>query len=150
MPTEGSGPYFNGPKGDPADTSADISAGAANGDPCPEGDGVKSLAQVMRLLCEETRLRILFTLAEGERDVTGLWAPMGLPQATVSHHLTFLRLAGLVSTRREGKHIHYRLGPGARMAGPGVLSVDCPAYGLRMEVRQPAFVAPRPEDRRGE
>ena len=146
MPTEGSGPEFNGPKGDPADTSA----GSATADPCPEGDGVKSLAQVMRLLCEETRLRILFTLAEGERDVTGLWAPMGLPQATVSHHLTFLRLAGLVSTRREGKHIHYRLGPGARMAGPGVLSVDCPAYGLRMEVRQPAVVASRPEDRRGE
>jgi DNA-binding transcriptional ArsR family regulator len=140
MPTEGSGPESNGPKGEAADT---LSAGAAAGDPCPEGDGVKNLAQVMRLLCEETRLRILFTLAEGERDVTGLWAPMGLPQATVSHHLTFLRLAGLVSTRREGKHIHYRLGPGAKVAGPGMLSVDCPSYGLRMEVRQPADV-PRP------
>ena len=126
MSTEGSGPELDGPKGDAA------------GDPCPEGDGVKGLAQLMRLLCEETRLRILFTLADGERDVTGLWAPMGLPQATVSHHLTFLRLAGLVSTRREGKHIHYRLGPGARVTGPRVLSVDCPAYGLRLEVRQPA------------
>ena len=140
MPTEGSGPELDGPPGDSiADATADAT-GASAGDPCPAGDGVKTLAQVMRLLCEETRLRILFTLAEGERDVTGLWSPMGLPQATVSHHLTFLRLAGLVSTRREGKHIHYRLGPGAKVAGPGVLSVDCPAYGLRMEVRQPAGV----------
>ena len=122
MPTEGSGPEPDGPKGDP----------------CPEGDGVKGLAQLMRLLCEETRLRILFTLAEGERDVTGLWSPMGLPQATVSHHLTFLRLAGMVSTRREGKHIHYRLGPGARVAGPGVLSINCPEFGLRLELREGA------------
>jgi DNA-binding transcriptional ArsR family regulator len=108
------------------------------GDPCRAEDaGVKGLAQLLRLLCEETRLRILFTLAEGERDVTGLWGPMGLPQATVSHHLSFLRLAGLVSTRREGKHIHYRLGPGARVTAPRVLSVECPSFALRLELRQP-------------
>lgn len=133
MLTEGSEPGAGGPKADP----------------CPDGDGVKGLAQLMRLLCEETRLRILFTLAEGERDVTGLWAPMGLPQATVSHHLTFLRLAGLVSTRREGKHIHYRLGPGAKATAPGVMSVECPAFGLRLEVRQPAVVE-RAQHRGGE
>jgi ArsR family transcriptional regulator len=107
------------------------------GNPCPGEDaGVKALAQLLRLLCEETRLRILFTLAEGERDVTGLWGPMGLPQATVSHHLTFLRLAGLVSPRRAGKHIHYRLGPGAKLTSPGVLTVECPSFALRLELRQ--------------
>ena len=61
---------------------------------------------------------------------------MRLPQATVSHHLSFLRLAGLVSTRRSGKHIHYRLGAGARVTGPGVLSIDCPDFGLRLELRE--------------
>ena len=126
MPTQGSGAKFEGPIGDPP------------GNPCPEGDGLKGLAQMLRLLCEETRLRILFTLSAGERDVTGLWGPMGLPQATVSHHLSFLRLAGLVSTRREGKHIYYRLGPGARLAGPGVLSINCPEFGLRLELREAA------------
>ena len=97
--------------------------------------GVKGLSQLLRLLSEETRLKILYVLAEGERDVTSLWAPMRLPQATVSHHLSFLRLAGLVSTRRAGKHIHYRLGPGARSAGPGVLAIQCPDFALRLEVR---------------
>ena len=131
MPTEGSGPPLEGPIGDPPE------------DPCPDGEGLKGLAQLMRLLCEETRLRILFTLAAGERDVTGLWGPMRLPQATVSHHLSFLRLAGLVSTRREGKHIHYRLGPGARVTGPGVLTIECPNFGLRLELRDPAHQPPR-------
>ena len=129
MPHDDSAPNDEGPIGE--------SGGHAVAEPCPEGSGVRGLAQMMRLLCEETRLRILFTLAGGERDVTGLWGPMRLPQATVSHHLSFLRLAGLVSTRREGKHIHYRLGPGARLVGQGVLSVECPEFGLRMEVRDP-------------
>ena len=98
---------------------------------------LKGLAQLLRLLSEETRLKILYTLGAGERDVSGLWGPMQLPQATVSHHLSFLRLAGLVSTRRAGKHIHYRLGPGARLAASGVLSVDCPDFALRLEIRRP-------------
>lgn len=131
MPTEDSGPPATGPTSDTAEGDA------AAAEPCPEGGGIKGLAQFMRLLCEETRLRILFTLADGERDVTGLWAPMRLPQATVSHHLSFLRLAGLVSTRREGKHVHYRLGPGARLKGPGVLTIECPDFALRMELRDP-------------
>ena len=136
MPHDVPAPADEGPIGDlhpPAEMPAE---------PCRDGSGVRGLAQMMRLLCEETRLRILFTLADGERDVSGLWGPMRLPQATVSHHLSFLRLAGLVSTRREGKHIFYRLGPGARHAGPGVLSVECPEFGLRMELREPRDARP--------
>ena len=103
-----------------------------------EWNCLRGLTQLLRLLSEETRLKILFTVAAGERDVTGLWGPMGLPQATVSHHLSFLRVAGLVSTRRDGKHIHYRLGPGARLAGPGVLAIECPDFSLRLELHKPA------------
>ena len=136
MPNERSGPTIDGPRGDAVGDPDDHPADHPTGEPCPEGEGLKGLAQLMRLLCEETRLRILFTLADGERDVTGLWAPMRLPQATVSHHLSFLRLAGLVSTRRAGKHIYYRLGPGARVTGPGVLSIDCPDFGLRLNLRE--------------
>ena len=136
MPTQGSGPQVEGPSGEDREDLA-AAEGSIPAGPCPEGGSVKGLAQIMRLLCEETRLRILFALADGERDVTGLWGPMRLPQATVSHHLSFLRLAGLVSTRRAGKHIHYRLGPGARLAAPGVLSIECPDFALRMELRNP-------------
>jgi DNA-binding transcriptional ArsR family regulator len=148
MPTQGLGPGVDGSEGaaaaaeraadgPAADGLAAAEGAAAARDVCLEGGGLKGLSQVMRLLCEETRLRILFTLAAGERDVTGLWSPLGLPQATVSHHLAFLRLAGLVSTRRAGKHVHYRLGPGARVTGPGVMTVECPEFSLRVELRQP-------------
>jgi DNA-binding transcriptional ArsR family regulator len=97
---------------------------------------LRGLAQLLRLLSEETRLKILFTVADGERDVTALWSPMGLPQATVSHHLSFLRVAGLVSTRRDGKHIHYRLGPVARLVAPGAMTIECPDFSLRLELRK--------------
>ena len=139
MPHQGSGPEVEGPSAEGGGEPSPVGdvTGVGPGAPCPEGSSVRGLAQIMRLLCEETRLRILFTLAEGERDVTGLWGPMGLPQATVSHHLSFLRLAGLVSTRRDGRHIHYRLGPGARVASPNVLSIECPEFALRLELRQP-------------
>ena len=135
MPTEGEGP---GDEGHIGEDEHEHEHGAGAGprlDPCFEGEGLRSLAQLLRLLCEETRLRILFTLAAGESDVTGLWGPMGLPQATVSHHLSFLRLANLVSTRREGKHIFYRLGPGANVAGRGALAIESPTFALRLELR---------------
>ena len=60
MPTEGSGPDLDGPQGDSvANAIAGDTADAAGAPaaPCADSDAVKSLAQLMRLLCEETRLR---------------------------------------------------------------------------------------------
>src|SRR3954468_4593945 len=71
---------------------------------------VRELAQVFKLLSDETRLRILFYLAlspDGELHVTDLCNRLGQSQPAVSHHLALLRVSGLIESRREGKHNFY-------------------------------------------
>jgi ArsR family transcriptional regulator len=74
------------------------------------GTVVKDLAQLFKLLADETRLRILDMLGRRrELCVRDLWERLGQSQPAVSHHLGLLRMAGLVDTRHEGKHIYYRI-----------------------------------------
>lgn len=69
---------------------------------------VRDLAQVFKLLSDETRLRILFYLAQNqELHVTDLCNRLGQSQPAVSHHLALLRVSGLIESRREGKHNFY-------------------------------------------
>jgi ArsR family transcriptional regulator len=69
---------------------------------------VRELAQVFKLLSDETRLRILFYLAQhNELHVTDLCQRLGQSQPAVSHHLALLRVSGLIESRREGKHNFY-------------------------------------------
>jgi DNA-binding transcriptional ArsR family regulator len=69
---------------------------------------VRELAQVFKLLSDETRLRILLYLAQSqELHVTDLCNRLGQSQPAVSHHLALLRVSGLIESRREGKHNFY-------------------------------------------
>lgn len=69
---------------------------------------VRDLAQVFKLMSDETRLRILLYLAQaGELHVTNLCTRLGQSQPAVSHHLALLRVSGLIESRREGKHNFY-------------------------------------------
>jgi len=69
---------------------------------------IRELVQVARLLSDETRLRILFLLAQhGELHVTDLCGRMGQSQPAVSHHLALMRVSGLIESRREAKHNYY-------------------------------------------
>ena len=71
---------------------------------------LSGLAQVFKLLSDESRLKILLALAEdGELHVTALCDLLEQTQPAVSHHLTLLRMAGLVGFRRHGKHNYYRI-----------------------------------------
>ena len=70
---------------------------------------VTTLAAVLRLLADETRLSILQILAQGERNVGSLGQELRLSQPTVSHHLGLLRSQSIVSTRRSGKMVFYSL-----------------------------------------
>jgi ArsR family transcriptional regulator len=78
---------------------------------------VQDLTEVFGLLSDPSRLKILLALARaGELHVSALCEHLGSPthpasQPAVSHHLTLLRMKGLVSYRREGKYNHYRLDP---------------------------------------
>jgi ArsR family transcriptional regulator len=69
---------------------------------------VKELSQVLKLLADQTRLRILMYLADaGELNVTELCERLGQSQPAVSHHLALMRTAGLIGLRRDGKHNYY-------------------------------------------
>jgi ArsR family transcriptional regulator len=71
---------------------------------------IRDLAQLFKILADETRLRILEMLGRRkELCVRDLWERLGQSQPAVSHHLGLLRMAGLVDTRHEGKHIYYRI-----------------------------------------
>jgi DNA-binding transcriptional ArsR family regulator len=87
-------------------------AGEGNGSfdamPAVTDQAVRDLAQVFKLMSDETRLRILLYLANsGELHVTDLCHRLGQSQPAVSHHLALLRVSGLIESRREGKHNFY-------------------------------------------
>jgi rhodanese-related sulfurtransferase len=66
-------------------------------------------ARIGRALGSGHRLELLELLAQGERPVEALASVVNLPLANVSQHLQYLRRAGLVTTRRQGQHVYYRL-----------------------------------------
>jgi len=67
---------------------------------------------LFRAFSDETRLRILNVLRDGEMCVGDLVRLLGVPQPTASRHLAQLREAGLVTTRRSGLWSFYRLTAG--------------------------------------
>jgi DNA-binding transcriptional ArsR family regulator len=72
-------------------------------------DNAKRASDFLKALAHESRLMILCILAEGEQSVSDLEDLLRLRQPTVSQQLARLRADGLVSTRREGKTIYYKL-----------------------------------------
>ena len=67
---------------------------------------------LLGLLADRTRLAVLQRLGEGEADVTMLAQVAGATRTSVSQHLARLRLAGLVTARKDGRRVIYRLGHG--------------------------------------
>ena len=67
------------------------------------------LDQLFRALADPTRLRLINLMAEQEICVCYFIEVIGAPQPKISRHLAYLRRAGLVAARREGKWMHYRL-----------------------------------------
>ena len=70
-----------------------------------------------RALADETRQRILALLQGQEMSVTEICTAFELTQPTISHHLTVLRLASLVTTRHDGRWIYYRINPDCIVEG---------------------------------
>ena len=74
---------------------------------------IQQLSKVFKLLADENRLRIVLALAQdSELHVSALCDLLEQSQPAVSHHLTLMRLTGLVGYRRDGKHNYYRLAAG--------------------------------------
>jgi DNA-binding transcriptional ArsR family regulator len=69
----------------------------------------RKASDILKALSHETRLLILWLLSENEKSVSELEQLLALPQAAVSQQLARLRYDHLVSTRREGRIIHYSI-----------------------------------------
>lgn len=72
-------------------------------------DRLVPLDQFFRALADPTRLRLIHLMSEQEICVCYFIEVIGAPQPKISRHLAYLRRAGLVAARREGKWMHYRL-----------------------------------------
>jgi ArsR family transcriptional regulator, arsenate/arsenite/antimonite-responsive transcriptional repressor len=68
-----------------------------------------SLDLLFRALADSTRLRLLNLIADREICVCYFVEILNISQPKVSRHLAYLRRAGIVASRREGKWMHYRL-----------------------------------------
>jgi len=66
-------------------------------------------ADVFSMLCDSTRLRILWLLCHTEECVSDIAAAVGMSSPAVSHHLRNLKQSGLITSRREGKEVLYTL-----------------------------------------
>jgi len=67
---------------------------------------------LLRTLAHEDRLLLLCQLSQQEMCVSELESGLDIRQPSLSQQLGVLRREGLVDTRREGKHIFYRVAPG--------------------------------------
>lgn len=67
------------------------------------------MERFFQALGDHTRLRLLNLMGEQEVCVCYLVEVLGAPQPKISRHLAYLRNAGIVSARREGRWMHYRI-----------------------------------------
>jgi ArsR family transcriptional regulator, arsenate/arsenite/antimonite-responsive transcriptional repressor len=68
-----------------------------------------NIERFFQALGDNTRLRLLNLMGEQEICVCYFVEILGSPQPKISRHLAYLRSAGIVSARREGKWMHYRI-----------------------------------------
>ncbi len=72
-------------------------------------DQARKASDLLKALSHETRLLMLCLLSKGEKSVSELEEMLTLPQASVSQQLARLRFDRLVTTRRDGRMVYYRI-----------------------------------------
>ena len=70
---------------------------------------MKDIVMMFKALSDETRLRIIKLLEQGELCVCDITAALDMVQPKVSFHLGTLKEAGLIKDRKDGRWIHYSL-----------------------------------------
>ncbi|MBD5784750.1 helix-turn-helix transcriptional regulator [Cellulosimicrobium terreum] len=82
-----------------------------------DAEAARDVAATFKALSDPARLRLLSIVAsraEREACICDLTDPVGLSQPTVSHHMTTLVRAGLVTREQRGKWAYFAVAPGAR------------------------------------
>lgn len=91
---------------------------------------------VLKLLANEERMLLLCQLSRTEMCVGELESALGIHQPTLSQQLAVLRNEGAVSTRKQGKHVYYRV------ADPALLEILSLLYRTYCGDALPALAAP--------
>lgn len=72
-------------------------------------DQIIALSDILHLMGEANRLKLLLACLEGPKSVSELAEQLQLSVPLTSHHLSLLRSARLLVAQREGKHIYHRI-----------------------------------------
>lgn len=75
----------------------------------PEVEACVQVADMFKQVSDGSRLRILWLLCHCEECVSNISAAMDMSDPAVSHHLKLLKKSGLITSRREGKEVYYKL-----------------------------------------
>ncbi|MDI6770435.1 MAG: metalloregulator ArsR/SmtB family transcription factor [Anaerolineales bacterium] len=67
------------------------------------------VAELFRAFSDTSRVRIMSALVTGETNVSALAKIVGVSESAVSHHMRGLRQMRLVTARREGREVFYRV-----------------------------------------
>jgi ArsR family transcriptional regulator len=70
---------------------------------------IENLAKVLKKISEPNRLKILCLLKGGEKCVCDIWQCLKLPQNLISHHLKVLKDLKLISSKKVGLKVFYKL-----------------------------------------
>lgn len=85
-------------------------------------DLLSEMENLFLALSDRTRLQLLSLMGSNEVSVGYLCESLGQSQPKISRHLAYLRTAGLVSTRRDGKWIYYKIVPPINTSGRALLA----------------------------
>ncbi len=69
----------------------------------------KIKADFLKALAHPLRLQVVEFLKNGEKNVSSIIKALGIPQSSLSRHLTILRDAGILKSRQEGTVIYYNI-----------------------------------------
>ena len=72
-------------------------------------DTLYDAAELFKIFGDSTRIRILYSLLQGERNVNEISEELNMTVSAISHQLRILKGSDLVKNRRSGKNVYYSL-----------------------------------------
>lgn len=97
------------------------------------------VSEILKLMCDSTRLRIFWLLCHGEECVANISAILKISSPSASHHLKLLKSSGLIISRRDGKEVYYTAVKSERTEVlhdmiEKIIEQSCPAQGSFEEI----------------
>jgi|SRR5574344_1041809 DNA-binding transcriptional ArsR family regulator len=75
----------------------------------PDDKTLDKMESLLNIASDFTRLKIMYSIAEGEKNVSEIVKEVGASQSLVSHELSVLKRNHLVSSHKESTKVYYRL-----------------------------------------